>query len=133
MKTKLKGAIIGHSLLKKKSEALSKRFRTVIGLINELKREMVQAMQSAMFSLAEMNYVMGDDVKHQILENTQTSCFRLKTGYENISGVYLPIYECSLRDISGIGIDFKGYTVIMMNVRPSIDWSWKGQSESSEM
>ncbi|QSL66386.1 hypothetical protein MERGE_000765 [Pneumocystis wakefieldiae] len=100
MKTKLKGAIIGHSLLKKKSEALSKRFRTVIGLINELKREMVQAMQSAMFSLAEMNYVMGDDVKHQILENTQTSCFRLKTGYENISGVYLPIYECSLRDIS---------------------------------
>ncbi|EMR09621.1 hypothetical protein PNEG_02205 [Pneumocystis murina B123] len=100
MKTKLKGAITGHSLLKRKSEALSKRFRTVIGLINDVKREMVQAMQLAAFSLAEMNYVMGDDVKYQIFENTQTSCCRLKTKYENISGVFLPIYECSMRNIN---------------------------------
>ncbi|KTW27080.1 hypothetical protein T552_02572 [Pneumocystis carinii B80] len=100
MKTKLKGAVTGHSLLKRKSEALTKRFRTITKLIDDAKREMVQVMQLAAFSLAEMNYVMGDDVKYQILENTQTSCCRLKTRYENISGVFLPIYECSMEDMN---------------------------------
>ena len=36
MKTKLKGAQTGHSLLKRKSEALTKRFRLIVQKINDV-------------------------------------------------------------------------------------------------
>jgi len=36
MKTKLKGAQTGHSLLKRKSEALTKRFRAIVQKINDV-------------------------------------------------------------------------------------------------
>jgi V-type H+-transporting ATPase subunit D len=36
MKTKLKGAKTGHSLLKRKSEALTKRFREILKKIDEV-------------------------------------------------------------------------------------------------
>jgi V-type H+-transporting ATPase subunit D len=37
MKTKLKGAQTGHSLLKRKSEALTKRFRAIVQKIDEVR------------------------------------------------------------------------------------------------
>ena len=37
MKTKLTGAQTGHSLLKRKAEALTKRFRTITRQIDEVK------------------------------------------------------------------------------------------------
>lgn len=80
MKLKLKGAQTGHSLLKRKSEALTKRFRGITVKIDEvciyfsglilciewvfffyqLKRKMGQVMQIASFSLAEVQYITGD-------------------------------------------------------------------------
>ncbi|KAG5519739.1 hypothetical protein PMAC_000012 [Pneumocystis sp. 'macacae'] len=102
MKTKLKGATTGHSLLKRKSEALTKQFRTITRLINDTKAEMGRTMQSAAFSLAEMSYVTGDEVKYQILETARTPSCRLKTKHENISGVFLPIYECIINDENGL-------------------------------
>lgn len=36
MKTKLKGAVRGHSLLKKKSDALTLRFRAILSKIAEV-------------------------------------------------------------------------------------------------
>ncbi|KAG4303570.1 hypothetical protein PCK1_000088 [Pneumocystis canis] len=98
MKMKLKGGLTGHSLLKRKSEALTKKFKTTIRLINDIKLEMGHTMQSAVFSLAEMIYVTGDEVKYQILESAETSSCHLKVKYENISGILLPVYECSVSD-----------------------------------
>ncbi|KTW31661.1 H(+)-transporting V1 sector ATPase subunit D [Pneumocystis jirovecii RU7] len=98
MKTKLKGATTGHSLLKRKSEALTKQFRTIIKSIDDTKMEMGRTMQLAAFSLAEMSYVTGDEVKYQILESARTSSCRLKTKHENISGVFLPVYECVINN-----------------------------------
>ncbi|KAG4304264.1 hypothetical protein PORY_002239 [Pneumocystis oryctolagi] len=98
MKMKLKGATTGHLLLKRKSEALTKQFRTIVKLINDKKAEMNNIMQQAAFSLSEMSYVTGDEVKYQILENSQTSSCCLKTKYENISGVFLPVYECFINN-----------------------------------
>ena len=36
-KTRLKGAVTGHSLLKKKADALTKRFRTILSKIDDVR------------------------------------------------------------------------------------------------
>lgn len=47
MKAKLKGAITGHSLLKKKSDALSMRFRAILSKLVEV----LHAMQRVLLFL----------------------------------------------------------------------------------
>ncbi|CAI0647222.1 unnamed protein product [Colletotrichum noveboracense] len=86
MKAKLKGAETGHSLLKRKSEALTKR-------IDEAKRKMGRVMQIASFSLAEVTYAAGGDIGYQIQESARSARFRLRTKQENVSGVLLPAFE----------------------------------------
>jgi len=53
IKGRQKGAQTGHSLLKKKVDALKKRFRVITGKIAEAKHKMGRIMQLAAFSLAE--------------------------------------------------------------------------------
>lgn len=94
MKAKLKGAQTGHSLLKRKSEALTKRFRDIARRIDEAKRKMGRVMQIAAFSLAEVTYATGNDgIKYQITESVKSAKFRVKTSQENVSGVFLPAFE----------------------------------------
>lgn len=42
MKTKLKGAVKGHSLLKKKADALTLRFRAILSKIAEVSCELCE-------------------------------------------------------------------------------------------
>ncbi|KAI9827222.1 MAG: H(+)-transporting V1 sector ATPase subunit D [Thelocarpon impressellum] len=93
MKNKLKGAETGHSLLKRKSEALTKRFREITRRIDEAKRKMGRVMQIAAFSLAEVTYAVGGDIGYQVQESVKSAKFRLKTKQENVSGVFLPQFE----------------------------------------
>ncbi|CAI7627543.1 unnamed protein product [Penicillium viridicatum] len=93
MKNKLKGAEIGHSLLKRKSEALTKRFRDITRRIDEAKQKMGRVMQIAAFSLAEVSYAVGGDIGYQIQESAKQARFRVRTKQENISGVLLPTFE----------------------------------------
>ncbi|KAI5785579.1 vacuolar ATP synthase subunit D [Peziza echinospora] len=93
MKAKLKGAEIGHSLLKRKSEALTKRFREITRRIDEAKRKMGRVMQIAAFSLAEVTYATGSDIGYQVQESVKTARFRVRTKQENVSGVLLPQFE----------------------------------------
>ncbi|KAL9122695.1 MAG: hypothetical protein Q9187_000751 [Circinaria calcarea] len=93
MKGKLKGAETGHSLLKRKSEALTKRFREITKRIDEAKRKMGRVMQIAAFSLAEVTYAVGGDIGYQIQESAKQARFRVKTKQENVSGVFLPAFE----------------------------------------
>ncbi|OAP62895.1 V-type proton ATPase subunit D [Fonsecaea erecta] len=93
MNAKLKGAQTGHSLLKRKSEALTKRFRDILKRIDEAKRKMGRVMQIAAFSLAEVSYAVGGDIGYQIQESVKTARFRIKTKQENVSGVFLPQFE----------------------------------------
>ncbi|CEG70773.1 Putative V-type ATPase, D subunit [Rhizopus microsporus] len=92
MKLKLKGAQTGHSLLKRKSEALTKRFRGITVKIDELKRKMGQVMQLASFSLAEVQYITGD-ISYQIQESSKSAQLRVRAKQENVSGVMLPAFE----------------------------------------
>jgi len=93
MKNKLKGAQTGHDLLKRKSEALTKRFREITRRIDEAKRKMGRVMQIAAFSLAEVTYAIGGDIGYQIQESAKNARFRVRTKQENVSGVFLPAFE----------------------------------------
>ncbi|KXN74956.1 hypothetical protein CONCODRAFT_76642 [Conidiobolus coronatus NRRL 28638] len=92
MKLKLKGAQTGHSLLKRKSEALTKRFREIVGKIGEAKLKMGKIMQNASFSLAEVTYTTGD-ISYKVRENVKTAQLRVRTKLDNVSGVFLPKFE----------------------------------------
>ncbi|KAL7268066.1 H(+)-transporting V1 sector ATPase subunit D [Rhizina undulata] len=100
MKSKLKGAEIGHSLLKRKSEALTKRFREITRRINDAKLKMGRVLQIASFSLAEVTYATGgtSNLPLQVQESVKTARFRIRTRQENVSGVLLPAFESYIVD-----------------------------------
>ena len=108
MKLKLKGAKTGHSLLKRKSEALTKKFRLIVEKIHEAKMKMGKVMQIASFSLAEANYAMGD-FSFQLRNSIKGSAkFKVKSRSENVSGVLLPVFESFLEsgtvfEMAGLG------------------------------
>ncbi|KAL8650054.1 MAG: hypothetical protein Q9226_005311, partial [Calogaya cf. arnoldii] len=107
MKNKLKGAQTGHSLLKRKSEALTKYIHSppqtfamanviaqtlsssrgleITRRIDEAKRKMGRVMQIAAFSLAEVTYAVGGDIGYQIQESAKAASFRVRTKQENVS------------------------------------------------
>ncbi|KAL9586983.1 MAG: hypothetical protein Q9203_003667 [Teloschistes exilis] len=92
MNNKLKGAQTGHSLLKRKSEALTNSIE-ITRRIDEAKRKMGRVMQIAAFSLAEVTYAVGGDIGYQIQESAKQASFRVRTKQENVSGVFLPQFE----------------------------------------
>lgn len=103
MKAKLKGAITGHSLLKKKSDALTIRFRAILSKIVENKQLMGTTMREASFSLAAAKYAAGD-ITPTVLENvTNTTAIRVKMGHENVAGVHLPMFAKSSDGHGGSG------------------------------
>jgi len=94
MKAKLKGAIRGHSLLKKKSDALSVRFRAILSKIAECKESMGKSMKEASFSLAKAKWAAHpSDIATTVLENVGTASFKLKLGNDNVAGVQLPNFD----------------------------------------
>ncbi|CAI7582901.1 unnamed protein product [Penicillium bialowiezense] len=98
MKNKLKGAEVGHNLLKRKSEALTKRFRDITHRIDAAKKKMGRVMQIAAFSLAEVTYAVGGDIGYQIQESAKQARFRVRAKQENVSGVLLPSFESYTQD-----------------------------------
>ncbi|KAK5136590.1 H(+)-transporting V1 sector ATPase subunit D [Meristemomyces frigidus] len=105
MKSKLKGAQVGHDLLKRKSEALTKRFRDITKRIDDAKRKMGRVMQIAAFSLAEVTYAVGNNtISYQITESVRQAKFRVRTRQENVSGVFLPQFESWQKE--DVGSDF---------------------------
>eukprot|EP01118_Nematostelium_gracile_P006131 TRINITY_DN1963_c0_g1_i2.p1 TRINITY_DN1963_c0_g1~~TRINITY_DN1963_c0_g1_i2.p1 ORF type:complete len:263 (+),score=80.04 TRINITY_DN1963_c0_g1_i2:135-923(+) len=94
MKLRLKGAVKGHSLLKKKSDALTLRFRAILRKIAECKEKMGTNMKNASFSLATAKYAAHPgDFSHVVLENVSSATFKLKMNTDNVAGVYLPNFE----------------------------------------
>ncbi|KAI0934295.1 H(+)-transporting V1 sector ATPase subunit D, variant 3 [Taiwanofungus camphoratus] len=91
-KLRLKGAQTGHSLLAKKRDALTTRFRAILRRVDEAKRKMGRVMQLASFSLAEVTYATGD-ISYLVQEQAKSASFRVKAKQENVSGVILPAFE----------------------------------------
>lgn len=54
---------------------------------------MGRVMQIASFSLAEVTYAVGGDIRYQIQNSAKSARFRVRTKQDNVSGVLLPTYE----------------------------------------
>jgi len=93
-KLRLKSAQNGHSLLAKKRDALTMRFRTILKKVDEAKRKMGRVMQLASFSLAEVTYATGaNNISYLVQEQAKSATFRVKARSDNVSGVILPAFE----------------------------------------
>ncbi|TEB26633.1 hypothetical protein FA13DRAFT_1765551 [Coprinellus micaceus] len=101
-KQRLKGAQTGHSLLAKKRDALTTRFRAILRKVDEAKRKMGRVMQVASFSMAEVTYATGD-IAYLVQEQAKLATFRVKTRQENVSGVVLPAFEVDHFNLTGLG------------------------------
>ena len=75
MKVKLTGAKKGHSLLKKKADALSMRLRALLKNILEAKENVGLAFREGNFALAEVKYAAGD-IKPMVIESVGTAQVR---------------------------------------------------------
>jgi len=109
MKARLKGAVRGHSLLKKKSDALTVRFRAILSKIADAKEAMGVHIKEASFSLAVAKRAAHPaDISNSIIENVGTANYKLKLGSDNVAGVHLPTFEAfsenkPVQDFLGLG------------------------------
>ncbi|NXW26391.1 VATD ATPase, partial [Phaetusa simplex] len=92
MKARLKGAQTGRNLLKKKSDALTLRFRQILKKIIETKMLMGEVMREAAFSLAEAKFTAGD-FSTTVIQNVNKAQVKIRTKKDNVAGVTLPVFE----------------------------------------
>jgi len=88
MKVRLKGAQKGHSLLKKKSDALTMKFRQTLKKIIDNKLVMGDVMKAVYFSLAEAAYSAGD-ITQTVIQNADKAQNKIKFQRDNVAGVQL--------------------------------------------
>ncbi|XP_077568213.1 V-type proton ATPase subunit D [Stigmatopora nigra] len=92
MKARMKGAQTGRNLLKKKSDALSMRFRQILRKIIETKTKMGEVMREAAFSLAEAKFAAGD-FSTTVIQNVNKAQVKVRAKKDNVAGVTLPVFE----------------------------------------
>jgi len=94
LKQRRKGAHQGYSLLKKKSDALTAKFRGMLRDIVQTKREVADDMREAAFCLAKASWAAGGDgYKSQVVEFVKRPAVTLSTRSDNVAGVKLPIFQ----------------------------------------
>lgn len=93
MKARLVGATRGHTLLKKKSDALTMQFRQILKRIVATKESMGEIMKASAFALTEAKYTAGENIKHIVRENVDSATIRVRAKQDNVAGVKLPKFE----------------------------------------
>lgn len=93
MKGRLKGAQKGHSLLKKKADALQLKFRQTSKLIIDTKEQMGQVMSEALFSLTKGKFTTNNNFNDVVLQNVSKAQIMVVTQKDNVAGVMLPEFE----------------------------------------
>lgn len=93
VKAKLVGAKKGHSMLKKKSDALLVRFRSILADILHNKEAAGEESREAMLALALAKYAFGDELKHVVIENVDDATLRVKMSPDNVAGVTIPVFS----------------------------------------
>eukprot|EP01098_Paradermamoeba_levis_P004258 TRINITY_DN1830_c0_g1_i1.p1 TRINITY_DN1830_c0_g1~~TRINITY_DN1830_c0_g1_i1.p1 ORF type:complete len:273 (-),score=103.93 TRINITY_DN1830_c0_g1_i1:223-987(-) len=92
LKLKLVSAVRGHNLLKKKSDALTIRFRAILTKIINNKESMGATLKEASFGLAAAKFAAGDFTP-MVAENVGTAAIKLKLVTDNVAGVHLPNFK----------------------------------------
>jgi len=125
MKVRLKGAQKGHSLLKKKADALNLRFREILRKIVENKVLMGEVMKEAAFSLAEAKFTAGD-FGHTVIQNVSRAQYRVRMKKENVVGVRLPIFDAyqdgpDAYDLTGLGKGGANIAKLKANYKKAVE------------
>ena len=105
MKIKLTGAKKGHSLLKKKADALSMRLRALLKNILQAKDDVGAAFRDGNFALAEVKYAAGD-IKPMVIESVGQAQKRVEIRVDNIAGVKVPVFKAI--DVAAAKVDHTG-------------------------
>jgi V-type H+-transporting ATPase subunit D len=93
-KGRVKGAEKGHSLLKKKSDALTIKLREVLRQIYDVKMTVGTSMKVAYFSLVEVYNSAGSAIKNQIQQDQgPKSAVKVTTATANTAGVIFATYK----------------------------------------
>lgn len=97
-KSKLIGAKTGHSLLKKKSESLTNKFRDVKVKIEEAKKKMGNIMKLSSFSVTELRYATDTKIDYHVKKESQMARIKVGVNYETISGIHIPFFDCIINN-----------------------------------
>lgn len=92
MKDKIKAAQKGHSLLKRKSDAIKLQLNNILKDIMVTKRRVGKNLAESYFSHTGAVWAAGE-FNHQVIENTTTASYRIKAKVDNIAGVKIPVFE----------------------------------------
>jgi len=91
-KGKKKAAALGHSLLKKKADALKARQRELLEEILQAKLELNAAIKESYFSHTKATYAAGDFNK-TVLSQVSKAMMKLKPKQTNVTGVQLLSFD----------------------------------------
>uniref|UniRef100_A0A7S1TJ41 V-type proton ATPase subunit D n=1 Tax=Erythrolobus australicus TaxID=1077150 RepID=A0A7S1TJ41_9RHOD len=97
MKARFAGAAKGHSMLKKKSDALLVRFRSILKDILDQKTNAGEISRESMVALALAKYAFGEELKHTVKEGVTDSTCRVRMTPENVAGVMIPVFSSAKR------------------------------------
>ncbi|CDJ42754.1 vacuolar ATP synthase subunit d, putative [Eimeria tenella] len=92
-KQKKKGASQGYQLLKKKSDALSARFRGMLKEIVKTKLSIGDTINEAHFSMAKASWAGGNDLREQLMQRIKRPAVFVTAAYDNVAGVRLPVFQ----------------------------------------
>ncbi|ORC84675.1 vacuolar ATP synthase subunit D [Trypanosoma theileri] len=103
-KTRLKGAQKGHSLLKKKADALALRYRKTMGELRQAKLEMVEQIKGSYFTITQAQFIAGD-ISLAVQESLKLPTYAMTLHVDNIAGVRVPSFheQHALLDADGPG------------------------------
>lgn len=115
LKERMAAAKTGHSLLKRKSDAIKANLNSILREILELKKKLFKTvMRDAAFAHTEAEYYAGK-FNSQIIENTSNASYKLKTSIKNVAGVKLPVFkkhEDESADNKNIGLSSGGKAIM---------------------
>lgn len=93
-KARLLGAKKGHSLLKKKRDALKARFQGLLKEIVQTKLSVGTGLKEAAFSLAKSHWAnAGTDIAATVVERAKCPSVTCKLIADNVAGVSIPAFQ----------------------------------------
>mmetsp|Transcript_1207 Transcript_1207/g.3998 ORF Transcript_1207/g.3998 Transcript_1207/m.3998 type:complete len:253 (-) Transcript_1207:145-903(-) len=109
IKTRLAAAKKGHTLLKKKADALTMRYRQILKKISTAKGRMGVLLKDSAFALTEAKYAAGEQMKHTVMDGVGQATVRVKASVDNVAGVKIPRFAPAVAtadartDMTGLG------------------------------
>ena len=92
-KERLSAARTGHSLLKKKSDAIKLHLSKLLKKIRDLKRNVGKNASNAYFSQVQAQYAAGK-INNRVIENvTDEASYQVYSRYDNVAGVKIPVFK----------------------------------------